>query len=96
MKTTILVTAAYVCIYYLIARSALLEIKSVDPGHFDYSGARSGASMKNSLAVGRIIFDSGLPKSFYPSKIKVKLILARIILATAPLVFLTSLLLIEL
>lgn len=93
INAIILIMVIYVWVYYFLARRVLVEIGRVDPAYLEYSGARSGVGMGNSLAVGRMIFDGGLPKSFYPGAIKVKLIVVRVMLAASPFVFIAMLLL---
>ena len=92
VKLVITLMVVYVWVYYFLARRVLTDIRKVDPDYFEYSGARGGIGMENSLAVGRMIFDGGMPKNFYPSVIKAKLMIVRVMLGAAPVVFVALLL----
>lgn len=87
IKLVLMFMVVYVWIYYSLARKILADIRRVDPEYFEYSGAQGGIGAGNSLAIGRMIFDSGMPKGFYPRMIKVKLMIVRVMLGGAPLVF---------
>ncbi len=92
VKLVLVFMVMYVWVYYFLARRVLADIRKVDPDYFEYSGVRGGIGMENSLAVGRMIFDGGMPKDFYPIVIKVKLMIVRVMLGAAPLVFVALLL----
>lgn len=92
VKLVIMFMVVYVWVYYFLARRVLADIRKVDPDYFEYSGARGGIGMENSLAVGRLIFDVGMPKDFYPGVIKVRLMIVRVMLGATPVVFVALLL----
>ncbi|KRG87282.1 hypothetical protein ABB34_05075 [Stenotrophomonas daejeonensis] len=78
--------AVYAAIYYLIARSALNDLASVDPDYYAYLGAQRGTSANNSTAIIEILFDTECPKPFYPVATRRKLSLARWLLWLSPIV----------
>jgi hypothetical protein len=85
---SISLAAIYAALYYLVARSALHELKAVDPDYYAYLGAQPGASPKNSTAIIEVLFENGVPKAFYPITIRRKLSIARWLLLLSPIVFL--------
>ncbi len=46
--------------------------------------------MSNSLAIGRMLLDSGVPKPFYPQNVTRKIALARYMLYLGPIVLIGS------
>ena len=84
--------ALYAAIYYLIARSALNDLASVDPDYYTYLGAQRGTSAKNSTAIIEVLFEKDCPKPFYPAAIRRKLSLARWLLWLSPIVLIAVLL----
>jgi hypothetical protein len=88
MPASILISAAalYAAIYYLIGRSALRDLRLVDPEYYRYLGGAPGTSPRNSVALAEIMFDSRCPKDFYPVGVKRKLAAARALLYLSPVV----------
>src|SRR3546814_7749754 len=76
----------YIWVYYAVARSAMKQLLTVDPNYYSYLGAKPGAGISNSLAVGRMLFDRGVPKPFYPQSVARKIALARYMIYLSPIV----------
>lgn len=87
-KMLIAFGAAYAAIYYFAGRRLLFELRDIDPDYFKYLGALGGIGQSNSNAVVKMIFDSGVPKDFYPKGFRVRLAVVRIMLALSPVLLL--------
>lgn len=85
-KVIIAIGAAYAGIYYLAARRLLFQLKDIDHDYFKYLGARGGVGSSNSSAVISLLFDSGVPKKFWPVRFKRQLFIVRTMLALSPIV----------
>jgi hypothetical protein len=83
----------YIWVYYAVARSAMRQLLAIDPDYHSYLGARPGLGMSNSLAIGRMLFDSGVPKPFYPKSVIRKIALARYMLYLGPIVLIVDVML---
>ena len=84
------IAVLYVWIYYAFARSAMRQLIVVDPNYYAYLGARPGLGMSNSLAIGRMLLDSGVPKPFYPQGVARKIVLARYMLYLGPIIIIAA------
>ena len=82
--------ALYVWIYYGVARSALRELREVDPDYYRFLGAEGGLGMKNAMAVGQLLFDRQIPKAFYPARMRRKIAWARGMACLSPLVIIVA------
>ena len=80
----------YIWAYYAVARSAMRQLLAADPDYYSYLGAKPGIGMSNSLAVGRMLFDSRIPKPFYPRSVTRKIALARCMLYLGPIVLIAA------
>jgi hypothetical protein len=52
----------YVWVYYAVARSAIRQLRAVDPEYYAYLGPKPGLDIRNSLASGQLLLDSGVLK----------------------------------
>ena len=84
----IAVLAAYAGIYYLSARRLLSELRGIDHEYLKYLGAHGGIGASNSMAIIKLLFDSGIPKPSYPASFRRRLKMVRTMLFVSPLVFL--------
>ena len=84
LKHAIAILAAYNFVYYFSARYVVRSLALVDPSYHAGLGARPGVSGRNSLAIGRVLFDPDLPKADYPAKVRRALYLARAMLVLFP------------
>ena len=84
---------AYIFVYDQAAKKALKSL-----GENDLSGLWAGECQRpglgRSLAILRMLFDSSLPEAHHPIALKRSLVIARIMLAFLPVVFITMLALI--
>ena len=85
--------AIYVFVYYAVARSALADIRRIDPGLSQHLGGPGGVSAKNSIAVIEMLLDRGLPQEHQSRRFRAKLLLARAMLLLSPVLFIAALLL---
>lgn len=94
-RDVITLMAIYVAIYYFNARRLLFWIREFDKDYFQSLGFVGGVGMRNSVAIGKILFDSSLPKPDYPPGFKFRLKLTRLMLFLSPavaiaMIFLTA------
>src|SRR5690606_6787159 len=87
------VAAIYAVVYYLVARSALEDIRRFDPGLSQHLGAPGGVSGKNPIAVIEMLLDRSLPQDHQPRRFRAKLLLARAMLLLAPVLLIAAFLL---
>ena len=80
----IAIMALYVFVYYGLARSAMRQLRTVDPDYYVKIGGTHGLGMGSSWAVGKMLFDQQLPKQSYPAGISRKIIGARRMLMGVP------------
>jgi hypothetical protein len=83
-REMITLMAIYVAIYYFNARRLLFWIREFDKEYFKSLGFVGGVGMRNSVAIGKILFDKSLPKPDYPSGFKFRLKLTRLMLFLSP------------
>lgn len=72
----------YVFVYYLLARDVLIELKRIDPGHFNHPyslGAPVG--MTTSKDIMRMLFDGELPRPGYSRYVRYGVWVSRLMLA---------------
>ncbi len=81
------VSAVYAFVYYVVARSALADIRRFDPRLFQHLGAPGGVSAKNSVAIIEMLLDRSLPQEHQPRGFRFKLFLARAMLLLSPALF---------
>ena len=62
------------------------KLQVIDPDYYSQLGAKPGIGMKNSLAVGRMLFDRELPKHSYPIGVCRMITVARNMLFFSPFV----------
>lgn len=85
-RDLITLMVAYIAIYYFNARRLLAWIVEFDKEYCRKLGLVGGVGMRNSIAIGKILFDADLPKPNYPSGFKFRLKFTRIMLAISPIV----------
>ncbi|MBH9554392.1 hypothetical protein [Inhella gelatinilytica] len=78
--------ALYVAIYYTVARIAMKRLRTIDHDYFAKLGAKSDVGMSNSIAIGKMLFDSELPKQSYPAGVSRMIVAARYMLFFSPVV----------
>jgi hypothetical protein len=83
-RDVITLMAIYVAIYYFIARRLLSWIGEFDKEYSQGLGLVGGVSVRNSIAIGKILFDKSLPKPYYPPKFKFLLKFTRFMLFLSP------------
>ncbi|TFW29167.1 hypothetical protein [Massilia horti] len=83
-RDVITLMAIYVAIYYFNARRLLFWIREFDKEYFQSLGFVGGVGMRNSVAIGKILFDRSLPKPDYPPGFKFRLKFTRFILFFSP------------
>lgn len=83
-RDVIAVMASYVAIYYLNARHLLFRIREFDEEYYQSLGSVGGVGIRNSVAIGKILFDRRLPKPEYPSSFKFWLKFTRYMLFLSP------------
>ncbi len=84
----IALAALYVAVYYAVARMAMCKLKSVDPDCYSQLAAKPGVGIRNSFAIGRMLFNRGLPKRSYPASVSGMIMVARYMLFLSPVVLL--------
>jgi len=74
----------YVAIYYFNAKRLLSWIRDFDKEYSESLSFTNGFGMKDSMAVGKILFDNKLPKPNYPDQVKFRFKLTRLMLFLSP------------
>jgi hypothetical protein len=83
-RDVIALMSLYVAIYYFNARRLVFMIREFDEEYFQGLDFVGRVGMRNSLAIGKILFDSSLPKPNYPPGFKFQLKFTRFMLFSAP------------
>ena len=83
-RDVITLMAVYAAIYYFSARRLLFWIEKFDKDYFQSLGFVGGVGMRNSVAIGKILFDRLLPKPDYPPEFKLLLRITRLMLFLSP------------
>ncbi len=85
-RDVISLLVVYVAVYYFNARRLLAQLERIDPEYWRGLGSNGGFGMSNSLAIGKLLFDSDLPKKAYPDDFKSRLKLVRVMLLLGPVI----------
>src|SRR5690606_5843337 len=80
--------ALYAAIQYLLGRSALHDLRQVDPAYYDGLDARPGTSARNSVGVLTILLEERPVEASYPPAVRRKIRVARWLLLLSPVVLL--------
>jgi hypothetical protein len=83
-RDAIALMAIYVAIYYFNARRLLFWIGEFDKEYSQSLGFVGGVGVRNSIAIGKILFDKSLPKPDYPTAFKFRLKFTRFMLFLSP------------
>jgi len=83
-RDVITLMVIYVAIYYFNARRVLSSIAEFDKEYAKSLGFKGGIGMRNSIAIGKILFDSSLPKPGYPTGLRFRLKFTRLMLFLSP------------